>query len=69
VLTSVALDWWRIAVGLSRTPPEDLAWASLLAWLMWWLAPGLLVLYVWQAVRSPVRGLHDRLAGTYLVPR
>jgi tRNA A-37 threonylcarbamoyl transferase component Bud32 len=47
------------AVGLGRAP----------AWLTWWLALALLPLYAWVALRWPNRGPHDRLAGTYLVPR
>jgi len=46
--------------------PSALAW---LAWLAWWLAVALLLLSVWLAQRNPARGLHDVLAGTYLVPR
>ena len=33
-----------------------------------WFALGLLPAYVWAAVRSPNRGPHDRIAGTYPVP-
>jgi hypothetical protein len=40
-----------------------------LSWLCWAAAWATLVLYVAVALRSPARGLHDRLAGTYLVPR
>jgi hypothetical protein len=40
-----------------------------LSWLCWGAALALLLLYVALALRSPARGLHDRLAGTYLVPR
>jgi len=42
------------------------------AWLIHglsWLALGLLAGYVLLALRYPDRSLHDRLAGTYLVPR
>ncbi len=66
---ALSLDWWRIGVGAALSPPQDVAWASVLAWLAWWLALGLPPLYAWLAQRSPGRGLHDRLAGTYLVPR
>ncbi len=40
-----------------------------LAQTAWWSAVGLLVVWVVLALRSPARGLHDRLAGTFLVPR
>jgi hypothetical protein len=36
---------------------------------MRWASLGLLVLFPVMAIRSPERTLHDRLAGTYLVPR
>lgn len=43
-----------------------LAWVT---WLFYWAAVLLLPVYVWLALRSPGRGLHDRVAGTYLMPR
>ncbi len=42
------------------------AWLS---WAVWWSAVVVLALYVVAALRWPTRGPHDRLAGTYLVPR
>jgi hypothetical protein len=45
------------------------AWALWLSWSSWWLAAAMLPVYVGLALRNPPRGLHDRLAGTYLVPR
>ncbi len=36
---------------------------------LWWSALALLLVYVVLALRYPSRSLHDRLAGTYLVPR
>jgi hypothetical protein len=66
---SLGLDWWRVAAGMAHSPPEDMVWASLLAWMAWWLALALPPVYAWLAQRSPGRGPHDRLAGTYLVPR
>jgi hypothetical protein len=45
---------------------EGLAWLSLSAW---WLALGLLITYFLLAFWRPSRSLHDRLAGTYVVPR
>ena len=44
-------------------------WAYRLSQICWWLAAGLLVGYMALAVRLPKRSLHDRLVGTYLVPR
>jgi hypothetical protein len=44
-------------------------------WILWaaeflrWASLGLLAMYPVLAIRSPERTLHDRLAGTYLVPR
>jgi len=49
--------------------PEARYWAYHLSWLAWGAAVALLPLYVALALRSPSRALHDRLAGTYLVPR
>jgi serine/threonine protein kinase len=48
---------------------EPFGWLSWLSWLCWGLAVALLPLYVALALRSPNRAPHDRLAGTYLVPR
>jgi uncharacterized RDD family membrane protein YckC len=44
-------------------------------WMLWgaeafrWSALGLLATYALLAIRSPEQSLHDRMAGTYLVPR
>ena len=35
---------------------------------LWWAAGALVVGYIVLAIRRPVRTLHNRLAGTYLVP-
>jgi len=40
-----------------------------LAWASWWAALALLAIYAVLALWLPSRGVHDRLAGTYLVPR
>jgi hypothetical protein len=40
-----------------------IAWWT--SWVIWFLIAGCVVMPLWQ----PSRGLHDRLAGTYLVPR
>jgi serine/threonine protein kinase len=44
-------------------------WLGVLAQTAWWSAVGLLVVWVILALRSPARAPHDRLAGTFLVPR
>ncbi len=59
----VALLW------LSGYVHERFAAAAWLAHGLSWLAIGLLLLYVLVALRYPDRALHDRLSGTYLVPR
>jgi serine/threonine protein kinase len=41
---------------------------SALSQTIWWLAVGLLVISFALAVSFPNRSMHDRLAGTYLVP-
>jgi hypothetical protein len=44
-------------------------WALWLAWASWWTALALIAAYAALALWFPARGVHDRLAGTYLVPR
>jgi hypothetical protein len=75
-LPPVALLWLATALDLEHIQRDYAAggvpgtsWSALLSWLCWWLALVLLPLYVWLAQRSPARALHDRVAGTYLVPR
>jgi hypothetical protein len=48
---------------------ETHRWLGALAETAWWSAVGLLAVWVILALRSPARTLHDRLAGTFLVPR
>ncbi len=45
------------------------AWASAMAFVTWWLGVALLPGYVALAILFPARGPHDRLAGTWVVPR
>jgi hypothetical protein len=52
-----------------RWQPDGDVYLAWLAWLLWWAGMALFPLYAVLAVRSPTRSLHDRLAGTYLVPR
>jgi uncharacterized RDD family membrane protein YckC len=54
-----------LAVWVQRLAFPGIAW---LYWGLWWSAVGLLAVYVVLALWSPTRALHDRLAGTYLVP-
>jgi hypothetical protein len=58
------LDYWTFRRGDVVVP-----WLLRLSWAAGWSAWALLAVYVVLAIRSPGRGLHDRLAGTYLVPR
>jgi hypothetical protein len=60
------LEFWSWS-GESYSQERVLAaWA---AFLLWWASLMLLAGYFFLALRSPRRGWHDRLAGTYLVPR
>jgi hypothetical protein len=75
-LPVVLLLWLATSIDLARISHAHAAssyggnsLAALTAWACWWLALGLLPLYVWLAHRSPERSLSDRVAGTYLVPR
>jgi uncharacterized RDD family membrane protein YckC len=65
ILLAVWLDVWH----LSHWREGPAVWVSWLAVVAWWLVLGVLVLYLVLALRSPDRGWHDRLAGTWLVPR
>jgi len=68
---------WRSLLVWS--PVVALLWACILAKTyvpqfyfvqsgLWWLAVALVLAYLVLAIRRPSRTLHDRLAGTYLVP-
>jgi hypothetical protein len=65
LLAAVSLDGWYWA---SAGKP-GMALVSWLAEFFRWCCLGLLALYPVLAIRYPERGLQDRLAGTYLVPR
>ncbi len=54
-----------LTVWLEAFEPEWEPWS----WLCWGVAFLWLSFFVLLALRWPSRGLHDRLAGTYLVPR
>jgi hypothetical protein len=45
---------------------EEVTW---LRWGIWWLAIAVLAGYALSALMFPSRALHDRLSGTYLVPK
>lgn len=51
-------------------PDAEISFAPLwISWSLWWLALGVLLSYVALALWNPSRGIHDKLSGTYLVPR
>jgi hypothetical protein len=68
LLVSLLADLWRIAI-LAAEPDRQLGWLIWTSWVGWWLAVLLPIVYLWSGIRWPNRGLHDVLAGTYLVPR
>jgi hypothetical protein len=59
--------WWLIA--WEHEMIQRSRWVYVLSWLSWGAALALLPVYVGLALRFPGRSWHDRLAGTYLVPR
>jgi hypothetical protein len=66
LLVSVWLDDWYWSAW---QPGISYGWKLALSSVAWWAAVLLLLAYVALAVWFPTRSLHDRLAGTYLVPR
>ncbi len=63
---------WLDAMYWSQWPedsPRSHPWMPISAWGLSWLAGGLLVAYFARALWDPERSWHDRLAGTWLVPR
>jgi hypothetical protein len=63
LLAGIALDVWdRSALGARAWVP----WASFLCWWAPWV---LYPAYAALMIRNPGRAPHDRLAGTWLVPR
>ena len=44
-------------------------WMPIAAWGLSWLAAALLLAYFARAIWDPERSWHDRIAGTWLVPR
>jgi hypothetical protein len=63
---SLALDhWYWTAIWKPGDPFPVIPWLS---WILWWSGAALLPLWLALAIRFPQRGLHDYMAGTYLVP-
>jgi hypothetical protein len=65
VLAILMSGWYWAAWDIKHPYPHVYRYAQ----VAWWLAVALLPSYVFLALRFPTRSLHDRLAGTYLVPR
>jgi hypothetical protein len=66
LFTAVQLEAWYWDVW---QPGDPHVWAPWIFWASWWAALAMLLSYVVLALWFPVRGLHDGLAGTYVVPR
>jgi hypothetical protein len=66
LLLAVGLDAWQLATWQRL---GGRAWLTALAGAAWWAAVGVLPLQAALALWSPDRSWHDRLAGTFLVPR
>src|SRR5262249_32677127 len=66
LLASAHLETTYWARWLANSAEGWLLWASLACW---WFALALLLAYIVLALWFPARGPHDRLAGTYVVPR
>ena len=69
LLANMLSAWLDLLPWASGVPNSDFGWTYWLSWLCWILALALLPVYVLLAIRFSERSLHDRLAGTYLVPR
>lgn len=66
-VVSMALDfwyWWHWSPDQGTT-----SWLPFLSAATWWVAAALVPIYAGLALLYPARSLHDRLAGTCLVPR
>jgi uncharacterized RDD family membrane protein YckC len=64
-----SLVWGPVIVLLALPPLLQTLAPTAIVRPMFWLVAALLIGYVFMALRSPERSLHDRLSGTYLVPR
>ena len=60
---------WELSYWEAWRIEDFRSWTPLIFWILPWLAIGLVLSYGVLALWFPVRGLHDRMAGTYLVPR
>jgi hypothetical protein len=69
LLASVLLDLWRVAHAPSGWSDFAIRATAWLAWATWWGALLALAGYVGVAMGWPNGGPHDRMAGTYPVPR
>jgi uncharacterized RDD family membrane protein YckC len=65
LLAGVAADLWYWQLDEGR----PLRWLLGLLWYAWWAGLALLFVYPLLALWHPSRGPHDRLAGTWVVPR
>jgi hypothetical protein len=68
LLLAASLEW-QLTYWENWQPSRLNAWPPLIFWALPWLALGLVLSYGVLAFWFPVRGPHDRLSGTYLVPR
>lgn len=64
-----ASAWMESDFLASFDGTDSLDWMAWLSWGLWWLATLLLPAYWLIALWNPERSWHDRLAGTYLVPK
>ncbi|MFL5340187.1 MAG: protein kinase domain-containing protein [Gemmataceae bacterium] len=72
VLACVVGSAWLDMRYWSSWPNESArhgVWMPVTAWVLSWLAPGLLLAFFARAMWKPERSWHDRLTGTWLVPR
>jgi hypothetical protein len=67
LVLSLWLDLSRLCPPIAS--PDEVPLAAWVAWWAWWQAFVLAGVYVWVAIRWPNGGPHDRLAGTFVVPR
>ncbi len=65
----IAALWLEFGYWLTRGEVRPALWLLSLSWAASWSAWALLAVFAVLAIRSPARGLHDRLAGTRVVPR
>jgi len=61
--------WLNAAYWIAWPGPDARPWMLWAASAGWWASLALLPLYAILAIWLPQQSLHDRLAGTYLVPR